>query len=177
MPQPFPRPGAAQPPAPAAPPASRRRLAARPAAGPEAPTETTLGLPIYPAAQFIGSYDAGRGQRYYIFGSAAPFTDLVAYYRTTLKQKGEIVFESPATYSFEVGKYREETMAFPPGVTIKDFQSARLGRLPESQTGRSAGAVPHHHSIRPGYREVGESHDVRRRDANSARGFLALSGG
>jgi hypothetical protein len=134
VPQPFPRPGAAQPPAPAAPPAAKVP-AVRPAAGPEAPTETTLGVPIYPAAQFIGSYDAGRGQRYYIFGSAAPFTDLVAYYRTTLKQKGEIVFESPATYSFEVGKYREETMAFPPGVTIKDFQSAISEGYPNPKPG------------------------------------------
>jgi hypothetical protein len=134
VPQPFPRPGAAQPPAPAAPPAAKVP-AVRPAAGPETPTETTLGVPIYPAAQFIGSYDAGRGQRYYIFGSAAPFTDLVAYYRTTLKQKGEIVFESPATYSFEVGKYREETMAFPPGVTIKDFQSAVSEGYPNPKPG------------------------------------------
>jgi len=134
VPQPFPRPGAAQPPAPAGPPSSRVPPA-RPAAGPEAPTETTLGLPIYPAAQFIGSYDAGRGQRYYIFGSAAPFMDLVAYYRTTLKQKGEVVFESPATYSFEVGKYREETMAFPPGVTIKDFQSAVSEGYPNPKPG------------------------------------------
>jgi hypothetical protein len=134
VPQPFPRPGAAQLPAPAAPPAGKVP-SARPAAGPEAPTEAMLGVPIYPAAQFIGSYDAGRGQRYYIFGSAAPFTDLVAYYRTTLKQKGEVVFESPATYSFEVGKYREETMAFPPGVTIKDFQSAVSEGYPNPKPG------------------------------------------
>ena len=92
-------------------------------------------MPIYPAAQFIGSYDAGRGQRFYLFGSAAPYTDLVAYYRTTLKQKGEVVFDAPATYSFEVGKYREETMAFPPGVTIKDFQSALSEGYPNPKPG------------------------------------------
>ena len=120
----------------AAPPPPAPAPTARPApAAPEAPTEATLGLPIYPAAQFIASYDAGRGQRYYIFGSAAPFTDLVAYYRTTLKQKGEVVFEAPATYSFEVGKYREETMAFPPGVTIKDFQSAVSEGYPNPKPG------------------------------------------
>ncbi len=82
-----------------------------------------LGVPVYPGAQFIGSYDAGRGQRYYIFGSAASFVDLVTYYRNVLKQKGELVFEVPATHEFDVGKYNEDTMAFPPGVTIKDFQS------------------------------------------------------
>ncbi len=131
-------PATGQAPAPAsaaAPPAGTRPAPAGGTAAPDAPTEATLGLPIYPAAQFIASYDAGRGQRYYIFGSAAPFIDLVAYYRTTLKQKGEILFEAPATYEFEVGKYREETMAFPPGVTIKDFQSAVSEGYPNPKPG------------------------------------------
>ena len=35
------------------------------------------GFPIYPAAQFLASYDAGRGQRYYIYGATAPFADVV----------------------------------------------------------------------------------------------------
>jgi hypothetical protein len=82
-----------------------------------------LGIPVYPGAQFLASYDAGRGQRFYLVGSIAPFVDLVTYYRTVLKQKGERVFDVPATHEFDVGKFREETMAFPPGVTIKDFQS------------------------------------------------------
>jgi len=140
VPQPFPRPGSGQPAAPVQPvaptpaaPGQAPRPA--PAAAASAPTEAMLGLPIYPAAQFIASYDAGRGQRYYIFGSAAPFNDLVAYYRTILKQKGEVVFEVPATYGFEVGKYREETMAFPPGVTIKDFQTAVSEGYPNPKPG------------------------------------------
>ena len=71
----------------------------------------------------------------YIFGSGAPYTDLVAYYRTVLKQKGEIIFKVPATHQFEVGKYREETMAFPPGVTVKDFQSAVSEGYPNPKPG------------------------------------------
>ena len=128
-PQPFPRPNSgqtAQPgrPAPQAPPIAPSPATAAPAKPADAaPTEATLGVPIFPGAQFIASYDAGRGQRYYIFGSPASFLDLVSYYRTVLKQKGELVYEVPATHEFDVGKYREETMAFPPGVTIKDFQS------------------------------------------------------
>ena len=82
-----------------------------------------LGVPLYPGAQFITSYDAGRDQRFYLFGSAGSFVDLVAYYRTLLKQKGELVYDVPATHEFDVGKFDEKTMAFPPGVTIKDFQS------------------------------------------------------
>jgi hypothetical protein len=85
------------------------------------PTEQQLGLPVLPGAQFIRSYDAGRGQRYYLFGTQALLEEVVAYYRTALKQRGEVVFERPATYMFEVGRFRPETMAFPPGVTLKDF--------------------------------------------------------
>ena len=137
VPQPFPRPGtppaAPAPASPAAPAATAP--AVRPASAPDTPTEATLGVPIYPGAQFLTSFDAGRGQRYYLFGSAAPFVDLVGYYRTTLKQKGELIFEAPATHSFEVGKYREETIAFPPGVTIKDFQSAVSEGYPNPKPG------------------------------------------
>src|SRR5262245_32948111 len=94
VPQPFPRPG--QPARPAQPPPQQPPSTAAPApqavrtpAAPEAtPTEAMLGVPIYPGAQFLTSYDAGRGQRYYIFGSAASFVDLVTYYRSVLKQKG-----------------------------------------------------------------------------------------
>ena len=52
-----------------------------------------LGVPIYPGAQFITSYDAGRNQRYYLFGTPASFVDLVAYYRTVLRQRGDLVYE------------------------------------------------------------------------------------
>ena len=91
----------------------------RPAEG--APTEATLGFPVYPSSQFIASYDAGRGQRYYLFGSDLPFAALVKYYQSALKNKGTLVFDAPATHVFEIGRFREETMAFPPGVTVKDY--------------------------------------------------------
>ena len=122
-PQPFPRPGAPPPPAATAPPPQpgAPAPAVAPPVDPGAPTEATLGFPIYPTAQFIASYDAGRGQRYYIFGATAPYADLVAYYRTVLKERGNQVFEAPPTHMFEVGRFRDETMAFPPGVTIKDW--------------------------------------------------------
>jgi hypothetical protein len=139
VPKPFPQPG---PPPPAAPP----RAGTEPPKGPPAtrstpgqpeaaPTEATLGVPIYPGAQFLASYDAGRGQRYYIFGTAAGFLDLVAYYRNVLKQKGELVFDLPATHEFDVGKFREEAMAFPPGVTIKDYQSDVSAGYPNPRRG------------------------------------------
>jgi hypothetical protein len=87
----------------------------------DVPTEGMLGFPVYPNAQFIASYDAGRGQRYYLFGSEMPFAALVKYYQSALKNRGTLVFDAPATHVFEIGRFREETMAFPPGVTIKDY--------------------------------------------------------
>jgi hypothetical protein len=153
-PQPFPQPAQSTPPAgqttprspaPAAqtapkPPAPAP--AAKPTPGGDAPSEATLGMPIYPGAQFITSYDAGRGQRYYIFGSASSFVDLVNYYRTVLKQKGELVYEVPATYEFDVGKYNEDTMAFPPGVTVKDYQSDVSQGYPNPKPGGQPARFP-----------------------------------
>jgi len=124
-PQPFPRPSVqparpgSQPTVQPAPPPEAPAVTTAPLAE-KPPTDQTLGIPIYPGAQFIASYDAGRGQRFYIFGSAASFVDLVTFYRTTLKQKGDLLFDAPATHQFEVGRFREETMAFPAGVTIKE---------------------------------------------------------
>jgi len=103
---------------------------AAPPASPGAPTEATLGFPIYPTAQFLASYDAGRSQRYYIFGAAASYADLVAYYRTVLKERGDEVFREPPTHMFEVGRFRDQTMAFPPGVTIKDWTWGGLAGYP-----------------------------------------------
>jgi hypothetical protein len=85
------------------------------------PTEAELGVPVYPGAKFLQSFDAGQGQRYYLFGSTASFADLVLYYRTQLKDKGDLVYDVPPVHMFEVGRFREETMAFPPGVTVKDY--------------------------------------------------------
>ncbi len=123
-PVPFPRPGQAAKPA-TPPPAQPQQPAPAqtPAAPPQegTPSETTLGVPIYPGSQFITSYDAGRGQRYYLFGTNSAFAEIVAYYKTVLKQRGELVFEAPGTHMFDLARFREETMAFPPSVTVKDY--------------------------------------------------------
>ena len=107
-----------------------------------APTEAMLGVPIFPNAQFIASYNAGRGQRYYIFGTAGSFVDLVNYYRTTLKQRGELTYEIPATHEFDVGKFDEDKMAFPPGVVIKDFQSDVSQGYPNPKPGGQPARFP-----------------------------------
>ena len=124
-PQPFPRPGAPAAPPPAAtaaqpqkPPAVAPPVSANPN---DPPSEATLGVAIYPGAEFLASFDAGRGQRYYLFGTNTAFAEIVNYYRTVLKQKGELVYDEPGIHQFDIGKFKEETMAFPPSVTVKDY--------------------------------------------------------
>lgn len=141
-PQPFPRPGAPTtqapqppPPAPAQPPAQPAAASPSPGTDATAPTAATLGLPVYPGAQFLGSYDAGRAQRYYMFGTAASFVDIVTYYRNVLKERGDLVFEQPPTHMFEVGRFRQETMAFPPGVTVKDWTWGGSAGYPNPRPG------------------------------------------
>jgi len=120
-PAPFPRPGQTPP--------TRSPSYPDPAPKPAAttgqpggdPTEASLGVPIFQGAQFIASFDAGQGQRYYLFGSETEFTQVVAYYRNVLKQKGDLVFEEPPVHEFDIGRFKEETMAFPPSVTVKDY--------------------------------------------------------
>ncbi len=127
VPRPFPRPGQSEPARDEARPGVENPRPApapvAPAAGPAeaAPTEATLGLPVYPAAQFITSYDAGRQQRYYLYGTNSEFEAMVRYYRNVLRERGNRVFDEPPTHIFEVGRFREREMAFPPSVTIKDY--------------------------------------------------------
>jgi hypothetical protein len=85
------------------------------------PAADQLNAPVLAGAQYLASYDAGMGQKFYLYGSAQAFADVVTYYRTALKDKGELVFDAPATHTFDVGKYKETEVAFPPGVTVKDY--------------------------------------------------------
>ena len=121
-PQPFPKvaPPSAPPQTPVAVPAPPP-VAQKPIDPTAPPTEATLGVAIYPGAEYLTSYDAGQGQRYYLFGTNAGFVEIVNYYKTVLKQKGELVYEAPGVHQFDIGRFREETMAFPPSVTVKDY--------------------------------------------------------
>jgi hypothetical protein len=113
-------------PKPAAPPA--QSAAATPAQAPvaaaqeQAPTPESLGVPsFHPAMRYLESYDAGGGQRFYLFGADVPFAEVVSYYQKLLKVKGELVFDQPATHMIDIGRFQEATMAFPPSITVKDY--------------------------------------------------------
>lgn len=125
VPKPFPQPG--QPPASQAPPAKTEPATPEPAATiqrnaqPGAPSAATLGAPLYPTSEFLESFDAGRGQRYYLFGTNAAFTEIVGYYKNVLKNGGRSIAEAPAMQQWELAKFLDQTMAFPPSITVKDY--------------------------------------------------------
>lgn len=140
-PSPFPRPGQPRPPAqPSQPVPDPVVPSTAPVAAPAENGEPgDLGVPLYPGARFIASYDAGRGQRYYLYGAEADFAQIVGWYKATLKQKGDFVFEEPPVHMFEIGRYREETMAFTPSVTVKDYTWAgSLGYINPKRGGSPA---------------------------------------
>ena len=58
-------------------------------AGGNGPAAAAVGFAILPGAQFLGSYDAGKGQRYYLYGTSRPYAEVVAYYRTELRDRGD----------------------------------------------------------------------------------------
>lgn len=89
---------------------------------PATPLPTTI--PVYPSAEFLESYDAGSGQRYYLYGSNLPYTEIVAFYRSALKSGGRELYKVPAMQQFDLGKFQEDTMAYPPSVVVKDYSSA-----------------------------------------------------
>lgn len=122
-PRPSPFPGSAparpseQAPAASAPPVAGQPLVVEPPKGGKAPE----GTPVYPSAEFIDSYDAGLGQRYYLYGSNAPYADVVTYYKNTLKNGGREIYKAPAMQQFDLGKFQDDAMAFPPSVVVKDY--------------------------------------------------------
>ena len=137
-PTPFPRPGQTPARPPAQPVPATAPTAQAPATSTDAGEPGDLGAPLYPGAQFIASYDAGRGQRYYLYGADADFLQIVGWYKNMLKEKGDLIFEEPPVHMFDIGRYREETMAFTPSVTVKDYTWAgsagymnpKLGAVP-----------------------------------------------
>jgi hypothetical protein len=114
------KPGSATSPV-AQPVGERRAVSADTQAMDTPPDASQLNAPVLAGAQYLASYDAGQGQRFYLYGSVQRFADVVTYYRTVLKDRGELVFDEPAMHMFEVGRFRETDVAFPPGVTVKDY--------------------------------------------------------
>lgn len=82
-----------------------------------------VGLPgfVPASAEYLESFDAGRGQRYYIYGTNDAYADVLAYYKAILRSNREL-FKVPPMQQFDLpGKFKEETLAFPVCVIVKDY--------------------------------------------------------
>ena len=78
------------------------------------------GVPIYPGAEMLSSFDSGS-QKVFLFGSSMPYSDVVAYYKTQLRSGGSEIFRAPAMQQFDLGSFRGETMDYRPSVVVKDY--------------------------------------------------------
>jgi hypothetical protein len=77
---------------------------------------------VFPGAEFIATYDAGRGhQQYHLYGTNTPYAEVVAHYKNTLRGRNSEVFRTPPTHQFDLGRFSEDTMAYPPSVVVKDY--------------------------------------------------------
>lgn len=130
-PLPFPRPGSGSAPpakAPAPPPASpappvTSAAPAAPVAPQGVPTDVSVGIPgvIYPTAEFLTTFDLGRGQRCHLFGTNMSYAEMLAYYKQVMKDGGRELTKAPAMQQFDLGRFQDETMATQPSVVIKDY--------------------------------------------------------
>lgn len=92
------------------------------AAPPSAPAPAAAaGVPVYPTAEYLDTFDAGSGQQYVLYGTNVGFAEIVSYYRTVLKTGGRELFKTPATHQFDLGRFQEDRMAYPPSVVVKDY--------------------------------------------------------
>jgi hypothetical protein len=121
VPRPFP--GAPVPPPPASKPTATAAAPGGAAAPAPTPAQADLGnAPIYPTAEFLDTFDAGRGQRILIYGVNMPYADIVTYYKVQLRSAANReLMREPPMYQFDLGRYDEKTMSYPPSLVIKDY--------------------------------------------------------
>lgn len=136
-------------------PAAQTRRSAKDvlAASEPVPTAATLGFPLFSGAQFLKSYSAGQGQRYYLFGATASYTEVVGFYRSALRSRGNRVFDWPPVHIFEEGRFDDERMAFPPSVTVKDYTWGNAKGYLDPRPGVSPQRYPTVIQIVPGSRQ------------------------
>ena len=121
LPKPAPFPGA-QTPVPSARPASPAPASTGAVQDAGATDPRLAGVPMYPGALFLESFDVGSGQRVWVFGTNDLYADVVAFFKAQLKKSGEEVSrKTPAIQQFDLGSFDSGTMAQRPGILVKDF--------------------------------------------------------
>ena len=82
--------------------------------------DPTVGVPLYPGAVLIGKFEANPAQPFYLYGTTSAYANVVEYYRQVLKDRGRQLFGGPM-HQFDLGRFRRETMALQPALTVKDY--------------------------------------------------------
>ena len=82
--------------------------------------DPATGVALYPGAVLLGKFDASPSQPFYIYGTSAAYATVVEYYKTVLKDRGRQLFDGPM-HQFDLGRFRRETMALQPALTVKDY--------------------------------------------------------
>lgn len=77
--------------------------------------------PIHPRAELLDAFDAGQGQQYIVYGTDLLYATVVEYYKQLLRSGGTEIFRAPAMHRFDLGRFDENTMAYPPSIVIKDY--------------------------------------------------------
>ena len=120
LPVPKPFPGAVEKPAETKPTGQPERRGAA-TVEPVVPAVQPGTAPIHPSAELLDTFDAGQGQRYLVYGTDLPYATVVEYYKQLLRTGGNEIFRAPAMHRFDMGRFDENTMAYPPGIVIKDY--------------------------------------------------------
>lgn len=126
---PVPKPFPTSTPAPTAKPATPQQTAPASAQDGASVDPRLAGVPIYPGAELLTSFDTGRGQWVFTLGTDMPYSDIVAYYKTQMRTSGTELFRTPLMHQFDLGQFRSETMVYRPGVVVKDYSTDPQGYL------------------------------------------------
>ncbi len=126
VPRPTPFPGATPPPSSSAPqPAKPADAAARPTvtvSGDLGQVDPKLaGIAAYPGAEMLDTYDAGKNQRLFVFGTNDTYDAVVTFYKTQLKKSGEEVSRTPRIQQIDLANFDANSMAQRPSVIVKDY--------------------------------------------------------
>jgi hypothetical protein len=79
------------------------------------------GYVVPTGTEFLESFDLGRNQRLFTFGTNDAYDGIVAFYKAYLRKSGDEVSRQPAIQQFDIGSFNSSTMSQRPSVIVKDY--------------------------------------------------------
>ena len=86
------------------------------ATGPSPP-----GVPLYPTAEYLDTFDAGAASSTSLRHERAVRRDRVVLQDDAQDRRARSCSARQPTHQFDLGRFQEERMAFPPSVVVKDY--------------------------------------------------------